>query len=345
MVYYVFIDVKKRNTAGLKAPADIAQICDECGYTRFTIPRFPEGKSPLYNRLWLLWAMAGYSARMLFRLKKGDLILMQHPNYGVKPMMKVIPLVRRWKGAKFAILIHDLNSLRGWFDFSDKRNALADGPFLDTFDYVISHNSHMSRQLIANGVHPDKLIDLGLFDYLSSVERQQPPKSDVPSIAIAGYLGRRKCGYIYALPADLRVHLYGNDFEQDKAGENMCYHGSFKPEELPAHLVGDFGLVWDGDSAQTCSGTIGNYLRYNNPHKASLYLSSNMPVVVWKQAAIADFVLENGVGIAVSSLHEIPAAIRAISPEEYRVMCENVKKISKKLKSGSFFRAAIGKCR
>ncbi len=34
------------------------------------------------------------------------------------------------------------------------------------------------------------------------------------------------------------------------------YFGSFLPDELPAALEGGFGLVWDGDSAETCSGCL-----------------------------------------------------------------------------------------
>ena len=56
--------------------------------------------------------------------------------------------------------------------------------------------------------------------------------------------------------------------------------GSFLPDELPSALEGSFGLVWDGDSSKTCSGVFGEYLRYNNSHKASLYLASGFPIIV-----------------------------------------------------------------
>lgn len=124
----------------------------------------------------------------------------------------------------------------------------------------------------------------------------------------------------------------------------MIWHGSFKPEDLPSELKGDFGLVWDGTSAETCAGNTGEYLKYNNPHKTSLYLASGMPVIVWRQAAIADFVLENGVGIAVDSLYGLDHVIANISDEEYRTMCENVNRIGEKLRSGYYFMNALEKC-
>ncbi|NRO11242.1 Beta-1,6-galactofuranosyltransferase WbbI [Lactobacillus helveticus] len=48
----------------------------------------------------------------------------------------------------------------------------------------------------------------------------------------------------------------------------------------------------------------GNYLRYNDPHKLSLYLASGIPVIIWKKAAEAKFVEENKVGITVDSLED-----------------------------------------
>lgn len=352
MVYYVYIDVYKRNTAGLKAPADIAAICDQNGFKRFTIPPYPGGMGFIKSRIWLARTMADYISRMYKTLQPGDVMLLQNLKYGSKPLSKAIPLIRKKRKCRFVILIHDLESLRmgidGCVKTDIKKSRYADREFLQVFDRIISHNRHMTDYLVNhNGIPSEKIVNLELFDYLTEVERLQPPKGPVPSIAIAGNLARGKCGYIYRIPEDknaLRVHLYGNKYDENHHAENVTYHGSFKPEELPEHLVGDFGLVWDGDSAETCAGNTGNYLRYNNPHKTSLYLASNMPVIVWKESAVADFVLGNGVGIAVSSLTEISDAIQAVTPEEYAAMCERVKTVSEKLRSGYFFTRAIRAC-
>lgn len=55
---------------------------------------------------------------------------------------------------------------------------------------------------------------------------------------------------------------------------------SLAAEELPGALVQSFGLVWDGNSMDTCTGNYGSYLRINDPHKVSLYLSSGLPIIV-----------------------------------------------------------------
>ena len=36
----------------------------------------------------------------------------------------------------------------------------------------------------------------------------------------------------------------------------------FLPEELIENLEGSLGLVWDGNTIETCDGPFGNYLRY-----------------------------------------------------------------------------------
>ena len=86
------------------------------------------------------------------------------------------------------------------------------------------------------------------------------------------------------------------------------------------------------------------YLRINNPHKTSLYLSSGIPVVIWKEAALADFVIENNVGIAVDSLENIESILDKVTKEDYDKMKKNAYKLSKKLRSGYFTMNAINKC-
>ena len=55
-------------------------------------------------------------------------------------------------------------------------------------------------------------------------------------------------------------------------------------------MEGNWGLVWDGNSIDTCSGNFGEYLRLNAPFKFSLYLAAKRPVVVWRESAMAEYV-------------------------------------------------------
>ena len=122
----------------------------------------------------------------------------------------------------------------------------------------------------------------------------------------------------------------------------MVYKGSYPPEELPKYLNRGFGLIWDGETVDTCSGDYGNYLRYNNPHKLSLYIASGIPVFIWNEAAEAPFVENNKLGFAISSLKDIDVIFEKLDEKEYMVLADNVDEFSLKLIDGINTKNAIG---
>ena len=122
---------------------------------------------------------------------------------------------------------------------------------------------------------------------------------------------------------------------------NITYHGAFPPDEINNQLYSGFGLVWDGSSIERCDGNTGEYLKYNNPHKLSLYLVSGIPVVIWKEAAEAKFVEEYGLGITVNSLDELGEKFASLSEEEYFEMVKRVAVVSERLKNGYYLTQAI----
>ena len=351
MDFYIDRIRKNRNTAGAKAPADISKICENMGMSCFPMPMFPEKRSKLYQKIWLTIVCGFYWMKLMHSVHEGERVIYQHPMYGNRVALKMIPIIRKWKSCKFIVLIHDLESLRkgieGVIHNNEKTNMLADNLLLNQFDYVICHNEYMKQYLIEQGFESSKIIGLEIFDYLSETRRVHGRKQKIPSIAIAGNLAKGKSGYIYELMKkeyDLKINLYGINFEMAHCGKNTIYHGSFNPDELPNCLEGDFGVVWDGPSAESCIGNTGEYLKYNNPHKTSLYLSSNMPVIIWREAAMAKFILENNVGVVVDSLYDIEDIIKNISEDEYNELCRNVEKISQKLKKGYYLKRALQKC-
>jgi len=62
-----------------------------------------------------------------------------------------------------------------------------------------------------------------------------------------------------------------------------------------------------------------------NPNFLILHVTEKGRVV--GLTSITDFVLENGVGIAVDSLYGLDQIIADIPDEEYRVMCENASRL------------------
>ena len=282
------------------------------------------------------------------QLKFGDQLLIQFPmlHHSFFTTRLVRKIQRR--GVQVYSIIHDLEALRyanlDTVPLKHKiRVHLQESSLLKVADGVIAHNPIMKSVLVDKGIVADKIVSLSIFDYLIPNFQEKIGLSKNQPIIVAGNLAQEKAGYLYALPEEPAYNLYGVGFDESRALANETYFGSFLPDELPAALEGGFGLVWDGDSAETCSGVFGEYLRYNNSHKASLYLAAGFPLVVWKQSALSHFVLENGCGIAVESLHDLSQAIEQLDDKDYQDLVEKTKYIGKKIRDGFFLTNALNK--
>lgn len=287
-------------------------------------------------------------AQAFSQLKSGDQLLIQFPmlHHSFFTTRLVRKIQRR--GVQVYFIIHDLEALRyanlDTVPLKHKiRVHLQESSLLKVADGVIAHNPIMKSVLVEKGLPEHKLVSLEIFDYLIPNYQEKDGLSKDQPIIVAGNLAQEKAGYLYQLPARPAYNLYGVGFDESRALENEAYFGSFLPDELPAALEGGFGLVWDGDSAETCSGVFGEYLRYNNSHKASLYLASGFPLVVWKQSALSHFVLEKNCGVAVESLHDLKNTIENLSDADYQELVANAKNIGKKIRDGFYLISALKK--
>lgn len=262
-------------------------------------------------------------------------VIMQYPFY-FNPILK--KALRNSLGKNEVIfLIHDVNALRSFAD-ADIKNEIDE---LNLANALIVHNDIMGNVLRKWGVKVP-WISLELFDYLLP-NIPQRSFSKGTTVAFAGNLGKSK----FLRNAEIETlgmhfNLYGPGFKEEviKWG-NVSYKGSFPPDEVPFKLEGSFGLIWDGTDLETCDGPTGTYMKYNNPHKLSLYIAAGLPVVVWKQAAIAEFVTARKIGIAVESLKEVSEKIKSMPDSEYREMGKAVKKLQKQIVSGSFTKRCL----
>ena len=123
------------------------------------------------------------------------------------------------------------------------------------------------------------------------------------------------------------------------------FKGFVPSDQLIEQVSAHFGLIWEGDSIHTCSGDLGIYQKINNPHKASLYIRCNLPIIIWKEAALASFVAENKIGVCIDSLEELDSILSSISAESYNEMVRNIKEINKKIASGYYCKRAVEKRR
>ena len=341
--YALCFEAKKNYNAGSKATTDIDNILRLRGYHFIFLPLFIT-KYKLWSKILNL---VKYSKLIL--IKRKAIVFVQHPQYIRGIYMDFLKALKRIKHCKFIFLVHDLESLRQAFPENNKYYQELDKKMLMISDIIIAHNQAMIHYLNEKCYVPKcKLINLGLFDYLIS---DDAPNSSYEKgvIVVAGNLMKKKSGYLYELPNVLeKVHLrvYGANFEVTSDTENaahIIYEGTYSPEELPGKLKGAWGLVWDGPSIDTCEGNMGNYMRYNNPHKLSLYISAGLPVIIWEKSALAPFVKENYLGIVVGSLRNIERIIVQIDDLKYEQMKHNINKFSNMVKNGVFANNAIEK--
>ena len=346
MKYYLkeeFLNDNNVKNAGNKARNDVEVIFNRLGFAPLKVRVEDWYKMNVLNA-----QIHKYRAllRAFKSLKKNDAIVIQFPLLHHSLFINSLLKSLKNRGVNIYLLIHDLETLRFVNDktlpFRMKlRMKLTESDTFHSVTGIIAHNPIMKSVLVDKGVEADKIVSLGIFDYLIPDFQEKSGQTKDQPIIVAGNLAQEKAGYLYSLPEEPAYNLYGVGFDESRALANETYFGSFLPDELPAALEGGFGLVWDGDSAETCSGVFGEYLRYNNSHKASLYLASGFPLVVWKQSALSHFVLESGCGIAVESLHDLKAAIDNLSDTDYQDLVENAKRVGQEIREGHYLKTAL----
>lgn len=331
--------------ASCKARNDIEEIALQSGFEKITVPtKYGVQTNPLLKpRQWKIYASnKKVWVDFLNTLNPGDVILVQYPLLNTTTAFDDVLKKARQKGIKTIAIIHDLDSLRYEKPAQSarlvERVTREDHEYLKQFDVVIAHNPVMQKTIKEWGI--ENSVSLGIFDYLlDNLNEQERTLED--RICIAGNLNSSKAGYLKELRnLPDQFELYGIGWSEPEA-ENISYHGAFPPEELCSVLNASFGLVWDGTSLDSCDGAFGKYTTYNNPHKTSMYLASGLPVVIWKQAALADFVRNNNVGICVDSLKDINRRISEMTQEDYNEMHNNVLQLQTKLVNGQFAKEAL----
>lgn len=328
--YVINIMNQQQNVATSKAKDDIAYFLSDKGYSTIEMPKFN-------GRLDKLFKTNNRIKTKFKGLKSGDVFLLQYPSYlGYRFESKLIDYLKERK-VKLIALIHDLDSLR----FSDNtRQPSLDKEIveLNRMDFVITSNDVMDKFLKSNGLVVPT-TSLGIFDYQHSEDINRRLKFE-PKIVYAGNLN--KAEFIYDYPENgVPFDAYGSISEEKELPTNVRYLGSYPATKIMNEFDGGFGLVWDGKSSYQIDGLFGKYLAYNNPHKLSLFLSSGMPVVIWRDAALADFVQKKNVGILVDSLSELPEILKNITDDEYHKMELNAQKIAVDLVSGNYVKKAI----
>ncbi len=313
---YIVQEIKKSGkNAGSKAVRDVIDILLSNGYQTINI----NGRFPYLHLI-----------ALFVRIKANDTIVLQWPFYGRSIKLFVKILVR--KKIRLILLLHDINSLRKIEDSETEEKTL-----LSYAEKIIIHTNAMKLLMVSNGVDASKMRVLSLFDYLTNDRICKREYSS--TIVYAGNLS--KSIFLQKIPTDcFNVHFNCYGLPSGVIPEHLTYKGAFVPENVSV-IEGSWGLVWDGDSVTTCSGNFGEYLKINSPHKTSLYIVAGLPIIIWKYAALAEYVTQNKLGITIESLEELSEAIASVSKEQYEEMLAAIDQEAKILKTGGHIMKAI----
>lgn len=337
--YQIWEYMERSNIGGSKARTDISEMLAERGYRMKKI--HCSGRTSVglaTEQMWKEWE------DFYEGIEENAVVCMQHPIPAkVDAPVQVWRRMKKEKHTRFIVIIHEVEGLRKTYfePYREKefQSILAIG------DVFIVHNEVMRQYFLDLGIEEERVISLDIFDYLDL--QVNVKKEFERTVTIAANLDLIKSPYLVRIKEldTLKIHLYGPHYTKEivKGSKNIIYHGSLPAEAISQKLDRGFGLIWDGDSIETCSGGTGEYLKYNNPHKLSLYLSSGLPVIIWSQAAESQFVLKHGVGFCVDSLYEVADRLEQMSEEQYMTYVQKAELLSQKLKDGYYFKDALEK--
>ncbi len=278
----------------------------------------------------------------LLRLKRHAYLCLQYP---FNKFYRYCLWGAKIKKCTVVTLVHDVKSLKGKYKFSQDEVDL-----LGQSEQLIVHNASMAKWFKQQFIS-SQLFQIEAFDYLHTPKLtidKAPINFDKVRIVFAGNMGSKR-SFLYDLDtlpeSNYAMTLYGVGFYlnsvKKQTGSVLDYKGAFPADEIIDRIDGDFGLVWYGESIDSCDGLTGQYLQYNNPHKLSLYVLCGMPIIIWDKAAMADFVVKNGIGFTVSSLRELPEKMQSLTIEDMQRFKDNVAKIKCKMEAGKFLEQSL----
>jgi hypothetical protein len=172
----------------------------------------------------------------------------------------------------------------------------------------------MKNALVDHGTNKD-IISIGLFDYLAEFRK---PRAFSNDLIYAGTL--QKADWIEHVSFENQIKIFKN----------------IDPNILPKTLPNGFGIIYD-------SGKYQEYQKINSPHKLSLYLAANLPVLAWKQSAIAPIVKTQRLGYLFDSIDEIPEILSRHDDAEYENLYGHIKDFGKKVRKGNYTKIVLNR--
>ncbi len=331
-LYYFSKGYQTIHSAGNKAKLDSETIVAQLGFKNLGV-----GMLKNLTKFDAFFVTLYSVTKLLFTLPRGSVLFMQYP---LRKYYTLITAFAHLKQSKVLLLVHDLGSMR-----RAKVSVEKEVQKLSRADAIIIQNEQMEHWISENGV-TNPIVRSEVWDYLSTTTCVSDRIYTQPlSVCYAGSLDFRKAGFLYAVDTplkDIPLHIYGKGLPLECIGNRpIVHHGFIDFDTFIAQAQGSVGLVWDGTSCESCVGSFGSYLAYNTPHKVSLYIRAHLPIVIWSGAAMAKFVVDNGIGWSIDSLEQLPNLLSQIDVNTYHQRMGAICKMDEKIKNGHFLAKAI----
>lgn len=328
--YYIKFGISDKPNAGSKAMRDIMDLLNSQGYKAvLSLPTDANKVLKIIDIPLLIFTI-------LFRIRRSGTLIYFVPSNAKR--IYLLHFMQRMLGFKLICFINDIEFMRmerSKEKANEEINAIASA------NIILAPNYNSINILLNEYNITNRFIPIGVWDYLSPTPINNQHNNN--KVVFAGNLG--KSPFIMQLSLiDLPFSIFGKKDKVNQEMPNIIFHGERKPNELVLEICHSaWGLVWDGNSIDTCTGLLGNYLRFNNSHKCGLYLAAGIPLIVWKESGMAHFVNENKVGICVESLYEAESTIKGMNDEDYNKYRDNARRIGENIRHGHYFLEALKK--
>lgn len=307
-----------------KPRTDVARVAKHLGYrlVTFDMPYIDEGH-------WIEEQLLKHFSH----IQAGDLVVWQYPKYSPTLELKML----NWFHERDIIVVsfvHDVTLVREKIGVRNHYNPQDDMKVLSLFDANIMPTNFVKPLMRIANVTLKNIVSLAPYDFITN--RPVVPAKYSHDIFYAGSLSK----FSNLDNINFPLTVFGEkNFSNIKIINRNIRDGGFVPaEKLSQQLDNGYGLIWDEDVDNDYRQ---EYTKWNWPYKFSLYMASGLPVIAWRDSAIAEVVTLGNLGIVVDSLADISEAVSAVDESEFVEMAENATIFGNKLVKGESTKAAL----
>lgn len=267
--------------------------------------------------------------KQLDSLKEGDLVVQQVPSYCSNEFDIYLSRHIIEKGAYSVALVHDVDTLRGFYPNFDSERIV-----FNSYDLLVVASDKLKKYLIDSGI-TTKIIIRGPWDYLQKLPYRN--HKIINNIYYAGNLSKRKAGFLETFNKNtgLVVTVCGkiNNSKDYIDKSSVDYLGPVNPNTIS--FSDGWGLIWDNEEDNS-DNFYHNYQEYNWPAKLSVYLRSGIPVIVSKKAQTYSYIKDNHLGIGIDDIKDIPICLNKLSENDKMLIMSSCFQEANKIGNGYY---------